>query len=262
MVLIHFLVSFVASVVGAISGIGGGVIIKPTLDFIGLQSPTTISFLSATTVLAMTTVTLMRNKNTSIKLDKKISTIMAVGGVLGGFLGKYVFNSVHSSFPNEAVIGATQSIILLILTLGVLITSLLKSKIHSLELSHWSVSFMAGLALGAISTFLGIGGGPFNLTVLYLLFSMDSKTAALNSIFIIFFSQLTNLILTVVTGYVPEFSVMILVSMIIGGITGGLAGIFFSKRMTNRQVDYLFICVTIIIIATSFINFTKYMNQI
>ena len=44
--LIFFLVSLLASVVGAICGIGGGVIIKPVLDLLHLESVSTISFLS------------------------------------------------------------------------------------------------------------------------------------------------------------------------------------------------------------------------
>ena len=40
-----FCVSFFASIAGAICGIGGGVIIKPVLDMLGLASVATISFL-------------------------------------------------------------------------------------------------------------------------------------------------------------------------------------------------------------------------
>lgn len=45
-VLLYLVVSFLASVIGAICGIGGGVIIKPVLDLCGLASVSTISFLS------------------------------------------------------------------------------------------------------------------------------------------------------------------------------------------------------------------------
>ena len=48
-----FLVCFLASVVGAICGIGGGVIIKPVLDAFGIMDVATISFLSGCTVLSM-----------------------------------------------------------------------------------------------------------------------------------------------------------------------------------------------------------------
>ena len=46
-------VSFCASVVGAICGIGGGVLIKPLLDAFGVLSVASISFLSGCTVLSM-----------------------------------------------------------------------------------------------------------------------------------------------------------------------------------------------------------------
>ena len=46
-------IAFGASVVGAICGIGGGVIIKPLLDSFGIASVSEISFLSGCTVLSM-----------------------------------------------------------------------------------------------------------------------------------------------------------------------------------------------------------------
>ena len=55
MYLLFVLVSFGASIVGAICGIGGGVIIKPTLDAFGVLSVATISFLSGCTVLSICT---------------------------------------------------------------------------------------------------------------------------------------------------------------------------------------------------------------
>ena len=51
--ILFFCVSFFASIAGAICGIGGGVIIKPVLDMLGLASVATISFLSGCTVLSM-----------------------------------------------------------------------------------------------------------------------------------------------------------------------------------------------------------------
>ena len=49
---LFFIISFLASIAGAICGIGGGVIIKPLLDSFGLMDVKTISFLSGCTVLA------------------------------------------------------------------------------------------------------------------------------------------------------------------------------------------------------------------
>ena len=51
--ILFFVVSFLSSVVGAICGIGGGVVIKPVLDMLRMGSAATINFLSGCTVLSM-----------------------------------------------------------------------------------------------------------------------------------------------------------------------------------------------------------------
>ena len=48
-----FLICFLASIIGAICGVGGGVIIKPVVDAFGLLTISQASFLSGCTVLAM-----------------------------------------------------------------------------------------------------------------------------------------------------------------------------------------------------------------
>jgi uncharacterized membrane protein YfcA len=119
---------------------------------------------------------------------------------------------------------------------------------------------LIGILLGSVASFLGIGGGPINLAILYLFFSMDSKKAALNSIYIIFFSQATNLLFTIASGNVPSFPPLVLVLMILGGIGGGLIGSELRKKMNNRQVDILFSIVMVIIIGISTYNFINYLS--
>ena len=108
--------------------------------------------------------------------------------------------------------------------------------------------------LGGVSAFLGIGGGPVNLAVLYYFFSMDSKTAAMNSLYIIFFSQSTSLLNTLIRGNVPEFQWSILLTMVMGGILGGIIGRWVSGRMDNRGVERLFRGLLVVIAGISFYN--------
>ena len=53
-ILFNFLVAILATTIGGISGVGGGVIIKPVMDAVSGLPVATISFLSGCTVLAMT----------------------------------------------------------------------------------------------------------------------------------------------------------------------------------------------------------------
>lgn len=133
----------------------------------------------------------------------------------------------------------------------------IKGRIHTRKVEHKAACVVIGLALGCMSSFLGIGGGPINLVVLYYFFSMDTKTAAANSLYIIFFSQLVNLITTVLSG-APSIRPLVLVLMVAGGIGGGILGRSLNKRLDERAVERLFIGMMAVIIGISIFNTIRY----
>ena len=253
------LVCVLATVFGAISGIGGGVIIKPIFDASFDMSVSQISFLSGVTVLAMSVSSLITSaKNKEEKIDKKNTTLLAVGSAIGGIIGKLVFDIIKQSTSNDGIIGTIQSILLVLLTAFVLLYVLNKKKIKTLRCTSLIINVSIGLTLGIISSFLGIGGGPINLVVLYFFFSMDTKTAAINSIYMIFFAQLTSLLFSIVTQTVPSFDVWTLVIMIVSGIVGGFVGRKINKKLSVKAVDILFCCMLITIISISVYNCVHY----
>ena len=205
MVFAFFAVSILSSIVGSICGIGGGVIIKPVLDAAGIMSVSCISFLSGCTVLAMSVVSVYKNiKAKSTKLNVKIATALAIGAAVGGVLGKSMFQALKKTVGNENLVGMTQAIVLILITLGTLVYTIYKNKIRTRQCRQIWVCVIIGIILGIMSSFLGIGGGPINLVVLAYFFSMSTKEAALSSLYIIMFSQITSLIQTIVTGTVPD----------------------------------------------------------
>ena len=255
MAVLFFIISFLASVAGAICGIGGGVIIKPTLDMFHLASVSTISFLSGCTVLAMSCYSVGRSmlaKDSLVEL--RTGTPLAIGAAVGGVVGKQLFTVVKGLFANQNTVGSVQAICLLAVTLGTLVYTLNKSRIKTYRVQNALACVAIGFVLGIMSSFLGIGGGPINLVVLYFFFSMDTKTAAQNSLYIILFSQLTSFISTLVTRTVPQFDVLALVLMVAGGVLGGMAGRTSNKRMDNRAVEKLFILLMAVIIGISAYN--------
>ena len=106
----YLLVSFLASVAGAICGIGGGVIIKPVLDVCGLASVSTISFLSGLTVLSMSLYSVGRTMASGgSQIDKKTGTPLAIGAAAGGIAGKQLFSVVKGLFADPNTVGAVQA---------------------------------------------------------------------------------------------------------------------------------------------------------
>ena len=251
---IAFLISFCACIAGAICGMGGGVIIKPVLDFIQFGSASTISFMSGCTVLAMTTYSVGKSLKSGEKtVEMKTVTPLAIGAAIGGVVGKTLFNTVRDMFANRQMVGAVQSLALAVITVATLIYTLKKDKIRTKNVQGAAGCFAIGLCLGIVSSFLGIGGGPINLVVLYYFFSMQTKTAAANSLYIILFSQAASVISTFVTG-IPAVELPKLMTMMAGGVCGGIAGRKLSRKMDNKAVDKLFIVMMCFIIAISFYN--------
>ena len=257
--LLFFVVSLLASAVGAICGIGGGVIIKPVLDLFHLETVSTISFLSGCTVLSMSCYSVGRNLLAgSSKVDAKTGTPLAVGAAVGGVAGKQLFSLIKDMFDAPNTVGGVQAVCLAVITLGTLAYTVLKSRIRTRHVERAGACLGIGLVLGVMSSFLGIGGGPINLVVLFYFFGMETKTAAQNSLYIILFSQAASLITTLITHSVPEFSWSALALMVCGGIGGGMAGRAVNKRIDSAAVDRLFIGLMAVIIFISVFNSVRY----
>lgn len=233
------IICFLASTAGAVVGFGGGVIIKPVLDAFGLMPAGTISFLSGCTVFAMSVASLIFSRGNEVKLEAKTSTVLALGAVAGGFAGTQLLNLVKTIFQSDQTLGGIQSIGLTVLNICVFVYVCRKEKLKSYHLKNTAVTVFLGACLGLVSAFIGIGGGPINVTALFLFFSMDAKQSAKNSLYIILFSQATRIITSLVTRTVPEFSLMQLVAMACGGILGARCGAAITKKVDNRVIEIL-----------------------
>ncbi len=250
-----FFVSFFSSIVGAVCGIGGGVIIKPVLDLLGLADVAAISFLSGCTVLSMSCYTVGRSMIAGEKtVDVQIGTPLAVGAAIGGVFGKGLFSVLKSGVSNLNTVGSVQAICLAVITAGTLVYTINKEKVKTRQITSVYGRVLIGLILGMMSSFLGIGGGPINLVVLFYFFSMDTKTAAANSLYIILFGQAASLLVTVLTKTVPYFRWDALLLMVAGGIGGGITGRWTTRKLNNRAVENLFMLVMVMIISVCLYN--------
>lgn len=255
---IFFLICLLSSVIGAICGIGGGVIIKPVLDAYGVLSVSQISFLSGCTVLSMSSYSVLSAKKGEKSLPMtKYNFGLVLGASVGGFVGKLLFQGISFKY-NLNWIGRIQAICLLIITIATLVYTINKNKIRTRHIMNLMWCIMIGMSLGIMSSFLGIGGGPMNLVVLFYFFSMDTKTAARNSLYIIFLSQLVSLAYSFFSGNIPNVSLDLLILMMLGGILGGIIGNRINSKIHDFIVDKLFIGLMVIIIGINIYNICKF----
>ncbi len=258
---IFFAVSILASVVGAICGVGGGVFMKPALDAVGVLPVNTITFLSTCTVISMTSYNVISSAMSSKKggndnlIDWNLTTWLAIGSAIGGVIGKYIYDIIKNSSPNKEMVGGYQAIALLIAVFLTLVYTLNKKKCKSCHVTNPAALVLLGFLLGTLSSFVGIGGGPMNLAVLYFFLSMPTKTAAQNSLYMILISQIASLIVTFTKGSIPEAFYkdvdpglwVMLIGMMLCGVYGGIVGKKINKKIPTSTVDKLFVILICVI---------------
>lgn len=215
-------------------------IIKPILDFIGDYDVATIGILSSATVFSMACVSLLKATREGIRIKGRVSFILAGGSIIGGIVGKIVFNYLVNFMKNDGLITTIQAGILAALMLIIFLLVKNNQRIKTYNLKNIAFILIVGFGLGMLSSFLGIGGGPLNIAILAWLFSMNTRDATINSIFIIFFSQLSSLLIIASTTGYSSFDLSMLSYMLIGGVVGGFIGTSFSQKLTDRKIENIF----------------------
>lgn len=247
--IIYFIVIVAANIVGTISGLGGGVIIKPVLDFIAADSVATISFYSTTAVFLMSVVAIFRQMKQGTNLNWKIISGVAVGSIAGGILGNIAFDYLFLLFGKESSVQLFQIVLSIITLIFAFCYTRFELPAFRLKGIVWYI--ICGLILGFLASVMGIGGGPTNMSVLMLLFSLSIKEAAIYSICAIFFSQLSKLItIGLTTGFVI-YNLPMLWFVIPSAILGGWLGVQLSKLISTKRVTFIF---QVTVLAVLFIN--------
>ena len=220
---------------------GGGVIIKPVLDALNVADPASVNFMSGCTVIGMSAWSVGKSYiHKDSQIDLKVSTPLAIGAAAGGIAGKSLYGLVAGLFTDPNTAGGVQAILLLIATAGTLIYTIRKESVVSYHCTNALVCLIIGLVLGMLGSFLGIGGGPFNMAVLFFFFSMSTKVAAQNSLYIILISQIAGLIKTFASNSIPEVMPVLLMVMVICGILGSEIGGRINKRLSEKKTTILF----------------------
>ena len=250
---IYSAVILVATTLGAFVGLGGGVIIKPVLDFIGKEPRMQVDFLSAAAVFTMSVVSTGKCIKRKQKFDISIIIFIAAGSILGGYLGSAVMDYIGTLIEQQTI-RCIQAYILAVLLTAV---SIYVGKCSfSFKIKNKAAIMAVGLALGFMASFLGIGGGPINVAVLTLFFSMNVKDSAVYSVAIIFFSQLSKLITIFATAgfepYAHQWKTLIFI--LPAAVIGGFIGSSFNRKFDDKLIRKVFVTVMILLIILNVYN--------
>lgn len=262
--IIYAAVILVATTLGAFVGLGGGVIIKPVLDFIGAQPREQVDFLSSVSVFTMSLVSTGKAIKNKTKINKNIVAFVSAGSVIGGYLANFCIEFIGEFMPQNKI-RCIQAFALAVLIAAV---SLYVGKERfSFCIKNNFAIMLVGFCLGFIASFLGIGGGPVNIAVLTLFFSLNVKESAVYSVAIIFFSQLSKLasifLSNGIAPYTHQFKTLLFI--LPAAVAGGIIGSKLNAKFDDKLIRKVFVAAMVFIIVLNVYNAITYfvaaMNQ-
>lgn len=247
--IIYSAVIFTATLLGSFVGLGGGVIIKPVLDFIGFHTLAQIAFFSSSAVFSMSVTSTTKHLKNKTPIDMKLVLLFSVGSIFGGIAGNRLFSFALASSDTPDIVKGIQSVILAVLLTAVILSVNIKFK--HFKIKNPAATVFTGLALGLCAAFLGIGGGPINVAVLTVLFSFAMRDAAVYSVAIVLFSQLSNLVTLFINTGFKGYDLKYLAVIIPFAILGGFFGAKLNRKCSEKTIKTVFsVTVSLIVILT------------
>lgn len=250
---IYAVVILIATTLGAFVGLGGGVIIKPVLDFIGAEPRMQVDFLSSIAVFTMSIVSTGKAIKNKVSFKKDIIILVAAGSIAGGFLGSRCIDLLGAVIA-QGNIRCIQAFVLAVLLAAVSIY--VSKQRFSFHVKNRVIICLVGLMLGFIASFLGIGGGPINVAVLTLFFSMNVKESAIYSVAIIFFSQISKLVTifasTGIEPYAHQWKTLLFI--LPAAVVGGMLGSKLNRRFNDLFIRKVFVAAMILLVILNVYN--------
>lgn len=233
------IVAILASIIGALTGVGSGIVLKTFYDLFNAGNVLAIGFYSTVMVFTMCIVSTLKHIKQGFKFDLPFLISISLGSVLGGYLGNVLLNIAANGVPEKRV-KLIQSCILFITLIYLTIYTRKSTKTTKLPNKNWILAFPVGIFLGALSIFLAIGGGPLNVSLLVIIFHFSMKQSSIYSIATVFFSQITKIISIIVTSQYKIFDMKMIPLLIVASIIGSYIGTVWNQKISSNKLEGLY----------------------
>jgi len=200
--------------ISAFFGVGGGMVLIPLLLFSNFSMKEAVNISIVQMVFSSTFGTILNYKK--YKDEVFYGLIVGLGGLVGGFLSKYLISNVSDIFLQYLFL-----VILLFAIYRLFITPANNTK-KKIEPNRLFL-FILGVIIGIIAMSIGVGGAVMLTPILVSFFNFNLKQTTATSLFFVFFSSIAGLISHFTQ---PE---MLLDKGLIVGISS-LAGVFLGIR--------------------------------
>src|SRR5579863_3716252 len=237
---------FCAGLLGALTGIGGGVLLTPILALhfgIPIRQAIGTSLVAVITTSAASSSVHLQRHTTDIRLGMTLELATAFGAAVTAYLVGY--------FNRNALEGLFAGFLLYSAITIVARRGKLKHDgaypppngevvIPPYEPKRYPLGLSASLVAGALSGLLGIGGGPIKVPVMYLFMNVPLMVATATSNFMIGVTAAASAIVYYRRG---DILVQYAAPLAVGVFLGSLLGARLAPRIHTKVVVYLLVAI-------------------
>ncbi|MFK9115530.1 sulfite exporter TauE/SafE family protein [Peribacillus castrilensis] len=256
-------IGLLAGSIGALVGLGGGIIIVPSLLYLGTSTNIIDELTPQVAVGVSTVIMIFTGLSSTLSylkhkvVDYKAGLIFFIGSAPGGIMGAYVNKNL-----NAEAFSLYFGIFMVFMAIVLLVKNRLKPmlfkpgkgkivKTYKIENGH-SFSYgyhpllavLISFVVGFSSGLFGIGGGALMVPVMMLLFFFPPHMAVATSMFMVFLSSITNSITHISLGNVNWPYAFALIP---GAWFGAKLGAFINTRLKSASLENMLKIVLIII---------------
>jgi uncharacterized membrane protein YfcA len=234
---------FFAGLLGALTGIGGGVLLTPILALhfgIPIRQAIGTSLVAVITTSAASSSVHLQRHTTDIRLGMTLELATALGAAVTAYLvGYFNRNLLEGLFAGFLL----YSSLMIIARRGKVKDRAIPSGrgevvIPPYEPRRYPLGLAASLIAGGLSGLLGIGGGPLKVPVMFIFMNVPLMVATATSNFMIGVTAAASAIVYYRRG---DILVGIAAPLAVGVFVGSLLGARLAPRIQTKYVVYLLV---------------------
>lgn len=239
------LLGFFAGLLGALTGIGGGVLLTPILALhfgIPIRHAIGTSLVAVITTSAASSSVHLQRHTTDIRLGMTLELATSLGAAVMAYLVGYFNRSVLEGLFAAFLL---YSSIMILSKRGKAKSDDESSPsvngdlvIPPYEPKRYPLGLGASLVAGAMSGLLGIGGGPIKVPVMFIFMDVPLMVATATSNFMIGVTAAASAMVYYRRG---DILVQIAAPLAVGVFVGSLLGARLAPRVHTRIVMYLLV---------------------
>jgi uncharacterized protein len=235
-------VGFVAGVLGALTGIGGGVLLTPILALhfgIPIREAIGTGLVAVITTSAASSSVHLQRHTTDIRLGMTLELATALGAAVMAYLVGYFNRSVLEGLFAAFLVYSS----ITILSKGGKLKGEYggwpeNGEIPPYQPRRYPLGLGASLVAGGLSGLLGIGGGPIKVPMMFIFMNVPLVVATATSNFMIGVTATASAIVYYRRGDIlPEIAAPLAVGVFLGSLLGARV----APRVHTKVVMYLLV---------------------